>query len=64
VHDSTQAEILLKEIEPQAVLADKAYDTNALLACIASKKAKAVIPPKENRQEQREFDRYHYRSRN
>jgi len=48
VHDSTQAEILLKEIEPQAVLADKAYDTNALLECIASKKAKAVMPPKEN----------------
>ena len=64
VHDSTQAEILLKEIEPQAVLADKAYDTNALLECIAMKKAKAVIPPKENRKEQREFDRYHYRSRN
>ena len=64
VHDSTQAEILLKEIKPQAVLADKAYDTNALLACIAGKNAKAVIPPTANRKEQREFDQYQYRNRN
>ena len=35
-----------------------------LLECIASKKAKAVIPPKENRKEQRAFDRHHYKSRN
>ncbi len=55
MHDSTQAETLLKEIEAQAVLADKAYDTNALLDCIAGKNAKAIIPLKADRKEPREF---------
>jgi transposase len=64
VHDSTQAEILLEEMKPQAVLADKAYDTNSLLQCIANKNAKAVIPPKANRKDQREFDKHQYRNRN
>ena len=64
VHDVTQAQALLEEIEPEAVLADKAYDADALLSCIESKGAKAVIPPKANRKEQREFDRHQYRNRN
>jgi transposase len=64
VHDATQAAILLEELEPQAVLADKAYDANGILEGIASKKAKAVIPPKENRKEQRQFDQHQYKNRN
>ena len=63
-HDVTQAQALIDEIEPQAILADKAYDADALLGCIESKNAKAVIPPKANRKEQREFDRHQYRNRN
>ena len=39
-------------------------DTNALLDCIAGKNAKAVIAPKANRKEQREFDQQQYRNRN
>jgi len=39
-------------------------DTNALLDCIAGKNAKAVIAPKANRKEQREFDQHQYRNRN
>lgn len=49
---------------PAAVLADKAYDANALLACIANKQAKAVIPPRATRKVQRQFDRHQYRNRN
>lgn len=49
---------------PQAVLADKAYDTDALLDYIAGKNAKAVIPPKANRKKQRKFDQQQYRNRN
>lgn len=64
VHDVTQAARLLAEIDPDAVLADKAYDADALLDFIRSKGAKAVIPPKANRKEQRQFDRYQYRNRN
>lgn len=64
MHDATQATTLLKEIKPQAVLADKAHDSNALLNCIVAKNAKAVIPPKANRKEQREFDIHQYKNRN
>jgi len=64
VHDVTQAQALLETVVPAAVLADKAYDANALLACIANKQAKAVIPPKTTRKLQRQFDRHQYRNRN
>ena len=64
VHDVTQASALLANIEPEAVLADKAYDADALLLCIAEKQAKAVIPPKSNRKVKHAFDRHHYRNRN
>ena len=55
---------LLHQISPTAVLPDKAYDADALLAYIASKKATAVIQPKRNRTTQRDFDRHQYRNRN
>ena len=45
-------------------MADKADDSDAVVDCIESKNAKAVIPPKANRKEQREFDRHQYRNRN
>lgn len=60
----TQAQALLETVTPAAVLADKAYDADALLACIANKQAKAVIPPTATRKVQRQFDRYQYRNRN
>ncbi|MFC3107293.1 IS5 family transposase [Undibacterium arcticum] len=64
VNDITQAQALIVEIDAAAFLADKAYDADALLACIASKNAKAIIPPRKNRKEQRKFDRHQYRNRN
>jgi transposase len=64
VHDVTQAQTLIEQIQPVAVLADKAYDAHALLAYIESKDAKAVIPPKTDRKNQRPFDRHQYRNRN
>ena len=64
VHDVTQAQVLIEEMQPDAVLADKAYDADELLHCIESKNAKSVIPPKANRKEQRAFDRHQYRNRN
>jgi transposase len=64
VHDVTQAQALLENMMPAAVLADKAYDADALLACIDNKDAKAIIPPKANRKKMREFDRHQYRNRN
>lgn len=63
MHDVTQAETLLTDIGPEAVLADKAYDAAALLLYIALKHAKAVILPKRNRKLQRAFDGHQYRNR-
>ncbi len=63
-HDVTQAEALINEIYPAAVLADKAYDADRLIFNIAEKNAKAVIPPKANRREQRHYDKQQYRNRN
>lgn len=44
VGDITTAPALLNGLSANAVLADKAYDSNALRATIASMGAKAVIP--------------------
>lgn len=63
-HDVTQAEALINEIYPAAVLADKAYDADHLIFNIVEKNAKVVIPPKSNRKEQRFYDKQQYRNRN
>ncbi len=44
-------------------MADRGYDTNDILAYASSAGMEAVIPPKKNRMEQREYDRYLYRLR-
>ena len=62
VADITQAQTLIEQTQPGAVLADKAYDADALLAYIEAKDAKAVIPPKTNRKKQRTFDKHQYRN--
>ena len=62
--DITQAAALLADHQPAAILADKGYDSNALLAFIANLDAQAVIPPKSNRVEPRELDHYLYAERN
>lgn len=47
-----------------AVLGDKGYDSDDLLAYVTSLEAEAVIPSKKNRVEQREIDRELYKDRN
>ena len=64
VHDSGQAVPLLKGLEPGAVVADKAYDADALIEHIEESGAIAVIPPRSNRPEQRSFDKHQYKHRN
>ena len=40
------------------------YDSDKTLDKIATMNAIAVIPPKSNRKEQREYDKYYYKDRN
>ncbi len=63
-HDVTQAQALIRDIYPGAVLADKAYDADGLIFNIADKNAMVDIPLKANRKAQREFDKQQYRNRN
>jgi transposase len=62
--DVSQAEKLLDGLPPAVVIADKAYDSKALVDAIAARGAEAVIPPLSNRTEQREYDRDRYKDRN
>lgn len=55
---------MLEEIEPEAFLADKAYDADALIESLEERGVTPVIPPKANRRVQRETDFALYRERN
>ena len=63
-HNITQADTLLQGIDIDAVIADKAFDSDALLHTITGTGAKAVIPPRSNRNTPREYDVHQYQHRN
>lgn len=62
-HDSVGAEPVLEGLEFDALLADKAFDTNALRTNLNERGAQAVIPPKANRKQfiPCDFDMYCWR---
>ena len=62
--DAPQAIPLLTGIETGAVLADKGYESDAILDFIHRQGAEAVIPPRSNRKEPWDYDRELYRERN
>jgi len=62
--DLSQAQPLLDEVEPQAFLADKAYDADALIETLEERGITPVIPSKANRLIQRQTDFALYRERN
>ncbi len=64
INDITQAEALLHGIEPDAVVADKGYDSDALVQSISDTGAQAVIPPRSHRKTPREYDVHQYKDRN
>ena len=62
--DCTQAIPWLGERSMNAVLADKGYDTDAIVQHIEASGAVAVIPPQANRKTQRPYDKTLYKQRN
>ena len=62
--DINQAVPLLDLVEPEAFLADKGYDSDALVASLEERGITPVIPPKANRREPRKTDFALYRERN
>ena len=64
VNDCTQAIELLGERKAGWVLADKGYDSQAIVDHIEAMGAIAVVPSKSNRKQQRTHDKELYRKRN
>lgn len=62
--DSLAAPALLEGLQPRAILADKAYDSNALRKIIADLGAEAVIPSNRSRKVLIAHDPEAYRARN
>jgi transposase len=62
-NDITQAPALLAGYTPKYVLADKGYDSQALVDLIERNGSVAVIPPRSC-QQPREYDKARYRLRN
>jgi transposase len=61
--DVTQAKTLLQDVPFEIVIADKGYDSQAVVDTIEAVGGKAVIPPRTNRTQQRDYDRERYRDR-
>jgi len=54
---------LIDGLSAEHLLADKGYDTNEIVEKAIAQKMNVVIPPKRNRKEQREYDKYLYKLR-
>ena len=63
VADCKRAVALIDGLFADYLLADKGYDTNEIIQWAIDHGMIAVIPPKKNRLDQREYDHYLYRLR-
>jgi transposase len=63
VHDIVPAPKLLSDFNDCNVLADKGYDSTALILDLESRNIVAVIPPRSNRKNPREYDHHLYKER-
>jgi transposase len=63
VHDVTQAPELLSRIHNANVVADKGYDSDAVVALIEAHGCVAVIPPRTCRTRIRPYDKHVYKER-
>ena len=63
-HDVTQAPALIAGYTCQYVIADAAYDSDRLRDTIVAQGAVAVIKPRNNRVEERPYDKEMYKRRN
>ena len=62
-HDMMGVEPLIRDVQFDALLADKAFDADWLRAELNDRGASAVIPPKTNRKQQFAYDKEMYRWR-
>ena len=63
-HDLVGADHLLPDMEAATLIADKAFDADKrVIEPLASAGKTAVIPPKSNRKQPRDYDRHLYKER-
>ena len=62
--DHRQAQALLAEDAPGAVVADKGYDSGSFAKLVAGRKAAVVIPSRANAKKPRSIDENLYKDRN
>jgi len=62
--DAPQAEALLSGLSPKHVLADTAYDSDAIRRLVRRMRAKACIKPSRCRKSKKHYDRKRYKHRN
>ena len=63
IHDVVEAPKLIQAAQGDNFIADKGYDSNAVIDSIRAKGMKAVIPPRENRKARRHLDSHLYKER-
>jgi transposase len=64
IHDLACAQDLIENADPEALIADKAYDADPLINSLTERQITPVIPPKSNRKTKRDCDFALYRERN
>ena len=61
--DCTYASTLIKDLSAEHLLADRGYDSDAIVTQAEAQGMEAEIPPRKNRKEQRAYDKALYRHR-
>jgi transposase len=64
IHDLACAQDLIENADPEALIADKAYDADPLIKSLTEREITPVIPPKSNRTTKRDCDFALYCERN
>ena len=62
-HDLIKAHDLITDLDFDFVIADRSYGSQDFLDAISASGAEAVIPPKKNAKQPREYDEWRYRER-
>ena len=58
IHDLACAQGLIENADPEALIADKAYDGDPLINSLTEREIAPVIPPKFNRKTKRDFSHF------
>ena len=61
--DCQQAESLITGLDAEHLLADRGYDSDAIVSQANRQGMKVVIPPRRNRKQQRDYDKDIYKLR-